>query len=297
MASQCRTTPWRRFHVPRVRYAPYLSKPRNGRCTFTRVVDASFHLAAVGRRWADHVSRYESVARTLNEGGYTVYGLDAQGHGLSEGDRSYFERFNHLVQDAEAFVKDRIERDSLPASLPKFLFGHSMGSSMSLFLSQRNPDLFAGAALSAPLLTVHPNSVPMWLQDIAIALGENLPHLRLPGIPSEAVAMDPVVIASHARDPLVHGSTSWGRIGSELLPLNEKLEPLKHTFRTPLLVFHSVNDQLTPFPPVEKFMADVSSPDKTFVPLEGVGHEVFFDKGAADRLAKVVEWMHQRSSV
>lgn len=43
--------------------------------------------------FAEHSGRYEHVARRLNAEGFSVYSLDHQGHGQSEGDRAYVEKF------------------------------------------------------------------------------------------------------------------------------------------------------------------------------------------------------------
>ncbi|KAG9408413.1 hypothetical protein AC1031_021651 [Aphanomyces cochlioides] len=98
----------------------------------------------------EHIERYHYCGTKLAENGYAVFGIDHQGHGLSEGERLYVERFEHYEQDYIEFVRDTLALTSdsahvkesmmhFPdglklASLPRFLLGHSMGSLISLQL-------------------------------------------------------------------------------------------------------------------------------------------------------------------
>lgn len=85
--------------------------------------------------------RHFLVIRTcsnLVKEGYEVYGMDHQGHGLSEGDRCFVEDFDHFVDDVSAFVS-KVMKDKND-NLPQFLFGHSMGGTISLHVAHSHPE-------------------------------------------------------------------------------------------------------------------------------------------------------------
>ncbi len=54
--------------------------------------------------FAEHSSRYEHLARVLNGAGISLYALDHQGHGLSDGDRAHVEHFDAYIRDYALFV-------------------------------------------------------------------------------------------------------------------------------------------------------------------------------------------------
>ena len=94
----------------------------------------------------EHIARYENFGRYYNALGYYVYGMDHQGHGLSQGTRCYFEKFDYVIDDYIEYVKKvqnnfiKEEEDykrsgngkTLKSSLPCFLFGHSMGGLIAI---------------------------------------------------------------------------------------------------------------------------------------------------------------------
>lgn len=62
-----------------------------------------------------------------------MHALDHQGHGQSEGDRCYFERFAHLAEDVVQLVT-AVKREAL-AGKPVYLLGHSMGALVALHVA------------------------------------------------------------------------------------------------------------------------------------------------------------------
>lgn len=86
-------------------------------------------------------SRYEYVAKRLNEEGFIVYANDHRGHGLTAKDKSElgfiaeFDGFHWMVNNMKQ-INDLIKEENPGAKV--ILLGHSMGS----FLSQRYAELY-----------------------------------------------------------------------------------------------------------------------------------------------------------
>ena len=111
---------------------------------------------------AEHIDRYDSFARFLAENGVLVYGMDLPGHGKSirEGEPyGYFgekDGWDHLIQDNIA-MHDLVLKDY--PSLPRVLFGHSMGSFLARsYAGRRGVDfdafVFSGTAGGNPAIGI-----------------------------------------------------------------------------------------------------------------------------------------------
>jgi pimeloyl-ACP methyl ester carboxylesterase len=85
---------------------------------------------------------YAMIAEPLSERGFTVYGLDLRGHGLSDGNRGDCPNEERYVKDlceAIAFVKERHEN--------VVLIGHSLGILSSLFAMKNCLENISGSVL------------------------------------------------------------------------------------------------------------------------------------------------------
>ena len=79
---------------------------------------------------AEHMGRYDRLARALNEAGYAVIGHDHLGHGpaAEQGDLGWFgprNGWDHLIEDTRAVHEEALRR--FPGC-KHALLGHSMGS-------------------------------------------------------------------------------------------------------------------------------------------------------------------------
>lgn len=93
----------------------------------------------------DILGHYMTIVTHFIEKGYTIYGYDQRGHGLSPGARGHINKFDDLMQDLNKFVSFVYEQENLPL----FLFGNSMGGAVTVYYSLKlaNP-LIKGTSLS-----------------------------------------------------------------------------------------------------------------------------------------------------
>lgn len=98
---------------------------------------------------SEHSGRYGRFARALNDAGFAVVAIDHRGHGLTAagadravmgvgGGQAVIDDLHQLLGDA---------RDMFGADLPAFLFGHSLGSLISLAFLTQHSGLLSGAVL------------------------------------------------------------------------------------------------------------------------------------------------------
>lgn len=97
---------------------------------------------------AEHIGRYERMARKLNEKGFVVVGRDHRGHGKDAERLGYFadkDGWNVILQDAHDLMN---ETKKAYSHSPYFLLGHSMGSFLAREFALRFSDELDGLILS-----------------------------------------------------------------------------------------------------------------------------------------------------
>ena len=93
----------------------------------------------------------------MNAAGYSVAGVDNQGTGRSGGLFGYVERFDHFVDDLlqlAALLRAPGAPAGFGAALPTFALGCSLGGCVALTAALREPALFRGLVLLAPMLSL-----------------------------------------------------------------------------------------------------------------------------------------------
>ncbi len=114
-----------------------------------------------------HSGPYSMIAEPLAKSGFTVYGLDLRGHGLSDGVRGDY-------PSKDRFVKDICETIAFTAQLHDtvVLLGHSLGVLSSVHAMNRCLENIDGVILLSGARTVRPEAYPQMsaLQKLKIAL-------------------------------------------------------------------------------------------------------------------------------
>lgn len=253
-------------------------------------------VVAIVHGLAEHVERYDHVARWLVGRGHRVYGYDQRGHGASDGPRTHTPSFEHLLDDVERFLAS-IRRE---VDRPIILCGHSMGGlEVATFLATRHPSV-AGAVLSGPGLALGPG-VGRGRIRLARLLSRLLPRLRLPaGIDTAALSRDPEVQEAYRADARIPKSLTV-RLASELFGAVGRVQSLAPAVRVPVLLLHGEDDPLCPADGSRRFHAsldansDMASSRVRVYP--GLRHEIFnepeWEKVLEDMNAWVVERIEQ----
>ncbi len=100
----------------------------------------------------EYIDRYDAFARYLNKRGFVVVGHDNLGHGASVTDESQWGVYEvgmgseQLIVDVNSLRK--LTQEKYGASLPYFIFGHSMGSFIVRNYIARYGEGLAGATIS-----------------------------------------------------------------------------------------------------------------------------------------------------
>lgn len=170
---------------------------------------------------AEHVGRYDRLARMFGARGGFCFGLDHRGQGKSGGRKGHVKAFEQYAADLGQVmqaVAAKRPAGQRPDAIPWFVFGHSMGGLITLtyLLEQARgpakegqvaiagsvqPLPLRGAIISSPLLevAVKVSPIKLWIGKLAAKI---FPTLALPtGIPPTAICRDPAEVERYSKDP------------------------------------------------------------------------------------------------
>ena len=244
---------------------------------------------------AEHSGRYMNVVNHFVPAGYAVYGVDHIGHGRSDGDRVYVDRFQDYIATLKRYV-DMIH-DWQPDK-PIFLIGHSMGGLIGAAYLLEHQQELSGAVLSGPGIKV-PDNISRTVIFMGKILSKILPKVGILRLDSNGVSRDPAVVDAYVNDPLVYTGKVTARLGAEMLKTMQDVTNSASRINLPLTIVQGGNDMLIDPGGAQLLYDSVSSEDKAIKIYEGFYHEVFNDPGHEQVLNDVWKWIeaHLGSSV
>ncbi|XXQ32374.1 Serine aminopeptidase S33 domain-containing protein [Plasmodiophora brassicae] len=278
------------------RFPQYLQN-QQGLWLFTREWAASRPVALVYlvHGLGDHSGRFEHVARLLNKAQVSVYAVDLQGHGQSDGTPQYAERFSDFIRDVLLFV-DKVST-SLPKEireLPKFLFGHSMGGAIATHCAMLRPQYFNGVILSSPAMKPDPKLATPAKTFAAKLMSEFLPKFSVGSLDINHICHARDVVKRGGIDKLYLKLPLKARMANEFLIEMNWLQANAGQVSFPYLVFYGDDDRLVMPEGITSWNAHTQSADKTLVSFPAMSHETLYEMGFEKVVALIVEWIGAR---
>lgn len=158
----------------------------------------------------EHSECYNRVVEAVKDHRWSVWCLDARGHGRSDGKRGYAANFEDYVRDYKIFLR-KVLADSRVTGKPVVLLSHSMGGLIQLKTLIDEPDVKVTAQVcSAPLLGLA-LPVPPWKSNAAQLMNRIYPKITMWNeIRNEQLTRDLDIIREFEHDVLRHDSISPG---------------------------------------------------------------------------------------
>ena len=239
--------------------------------------------------YAEHSGRYAHVAEYLTQRGHAVYAYDGRGHGRSPGRRAFVRSFGQCIDDLAVFL--RRVREMQPGR-PCFLFGHSMGGTVSACYVLRGEGLPDGLILSSAALRL---PTPEPLQIFAQVLGRLLPTLPTLKLDRRLISRDAAVVAETDRDPLYYRGGVPARTAAELFAAARHVRENAERLTLPLLLLHGTADEITEPGGSEACYAQARSTDKTLALYPDLYHETFNEPEKARVLDEIAAWLDEHT--
>lgn len=113
--------------------------------------------------FTENSEKFLEMIYYYHKNGYNVFSYDQRGHGNSyreveDTSISHINKFDEYVCDLESFVDNIVKKTS--PDRPNYLFAHSMGGAVGILYMMKNPDSFAKAVLTAPMVFPQTAGVP-----------------------------------------------------------------------------------------------------------------------------------------
>jgi len=239
--------------------------------------------------FGEHSGRYGYFVQRLCAAGIAVFAFDLRGHGRSGGRRGHVVSMADFRGDLSAFLA-LVEAHH--TGLPKFIFGHSMGSLVVLDFVLRYPQGLAGTIISGAGMEPAGVATPtvVFLARLLAAVWPVFP-LRLP-VDVTALTRDRHEIEAYESDPLVH-NTSTTRMARELLDAIEWIKAHPGDLATPLLMLHGGADRVNLPSGSRNFISRVTVPDKRLILYPDGFHELHNDLDRERELTDLAGWLHE----
>jgi alpha-beta hydrolase superfamily lysophospholipase len=238
-----------------------------------------------------HSAPYKVIADALNPHGTEVYGLDARGHGLSQGRRGFVGTQAQVGNDVEAMI--RFVKEQQPAA-KIFLLGDSMGADLALNYAKRNSRELAGLILLALALNLDLSQF-LSLESLSLmpyfVLAHREPVINLVGKRLEESSRDPEFIARRRVDPLAYKNVSFGYlldVQRIVFGWRWKIAPRVHA---PTLLIKGGKDRVVSHRECVAFDKLSASPDKSFKIYPEVPHTTLWDPETPEILEVVGKWI------
>jgi len=244
----------------------------------------------------EHSDRYPALARHLPAQGYALAAFDLRGHGRSGGLRGHVPRWQAYGEDLACFLAE-VASDAGGhdrPGLPRFLYGHSLGSLIVLDYVLARPGAASGAIISGVPLDTPGISSPL-VRRMAILLSRVTPRLRLPlGNEPAHLTRDPEGRQATEADPLFQRRTSV-RWGAETMAAVARIEAAAGRVQVPLLILHGEADPLSLVAGSRRLYRQVAAPGTTLHIYPGGLHEPHNDLQRETVMADVLAWLAERT--
>lgn len=242
-------------------------------------------VVVIAHGMGEHSSRYEHVAKKLNDSNFSVVTFDHFGHGKTQGKRGHNPNYDAVLES----IKITIDKASeLYPNKPIFLYGHSMGGNAILNYVLRKEHNLKGVIATSPFL-----KLAFEPQKLKLAAGKLLqkmaPSITLGNeLNPNDLSKDKNEVEAYVNDPLVHNKISPN---FSLTFIDAGLWAIQnaHKLSIPACIFHGDSDKITSHLASEEF---VNNSDLATLKLYKDGyHELHNDTCASEMLQDVIDWL------
>jgi alpha-beta hydrolase superfamily lysophospholipase len=226
---------------------------------------------------AEHGARYRHAMQALADRGIACFIYDQRGHGLTPGARTHVEDFGDFAADLKSVAAAIGARHP---NLPRFIWGHSMGSVIVTLAALDARDLAQGFVTSGSAL----DALPALTGPIGAGLNfanRWLPRLRIPlKIDATLLTQEKELQREHMQDPLVPRSASLRLLHGFALACARCKNNLSNIV-APWLAIHGAADTVCPVSGSRRLIEGIGSSDKELIVYPGLLHEPHNESEAA----------------
>lgn len=246
-------------------------------------------IIALQHGYAEHTGRYHHVASALVRHGFAVFGIDARGHGKSQGTRGHVERWDEYVDDFDRTISEAKDRFG---DLPVIVLGHSNGGLIALRHALNKPGRAITYIVTSPYCGLALD-VPAAKDIGGRVLSKVWPSLSMAtGLPPESVSQNQDVVRDYIEDPLVFATTT-PRNYAETRRAHRDLMNRAPEIEVPFLFLVAGSDELVDPDATEKVYHLLGSADRELEIFPQLYHEILNEDAWPEITGRIVEWIER----
>ncbi|MGB1205891.1 MAG: lysophospholipase [Chitinophagales bacterium] len=237
----------------------------------------------------EHSGRYEQFANFFIKKDFAVIACDLRGHGQSEGKRGHVSAFHLLLNQIDKLLEEASKKFR---SIPRFVYGHSMGGNVVINHALTHNPRIKGVIVSAPWLrtvAAIPSSKLLVAKIANIVWGS---YTESNGLDLTQLSRDPQVAKDYEADPLVHDKISASLFSQGTQHANESMA-IADQLDIPMLLMHGTKDGITDHTASVEF-AQKAPKYVTFKEWKGLYHELHNEPEKNEVLEYVLTWIDKR---
>lgn len=232
-----------------------------------------------------HGGLIDGVADQFTRHGIAVYALDLRGHGRSEGERLFVDKFADYVADVDRVVE--IARAREPGA-PIFVLGHSAGGVIANAYVIDHQAQLAGFVCESFAQEV---PAPDLVLSLVKALSRVFPHAGVLDLKDENFSRDPAFVERMKNDPLIPHQRYPSHTVAELARADDRMKKGFGAIKLPVLILHGTVDKVTRPSGSQLFYETAGSTDKTLRLYEGHFHDLLNDVGKEQVMTDITTWI------
>lgn len=244
---------------------------------------------------------FQTIPLAFARFGFAAFAADFLGHGQSDGLHGYIYDVEQMAAASLSFfqcVRDRPEY----RSLPKFLFGESMGGGVTFLMLLQDPHGWDGAIFAAPLFVMpepmKPSPLLLTAYGLLGGLAETWAVVPRNNMIGKALK-DPAKAKIIMRNPRRYKGQA--RVGTmrQLCRMCDIFAKRCGEIVIPFLVVHGTADNITAPEGSQMLYEKAKSSDKTIQLYEGMYHSLIqaeTDENSERVLSDIRAWLDERSA-
>lgn len=239
--------------------------------------------------YAEHSGRYDHFVSALTDAGWDVHTYDLPGHGSAAGPRARV--------DVGALVLDhlRVRRAALERSRTDdlFLFGHSMGGTITAASSLLDRDHLRGVVLTGPAFRPIPSMPPSVARSLlpAARLAPWTPTVELDDAHVSRVAE---VVRAYREDPQVfHGRVPLLTAVTMVIQGDRVIDNAS-MLTVPTLILHGGADALADVEGSREYLEGTRNAEINLRIIDGAYHELLNEPEGPALMQDIILWMGRR---